>query len=53
MRLNDVEVCIVSVDSGPVLYNIDCTACDDLVAEDTEDLASLELLVEPHLRSHF
>ena len=52
MELDDLTVTIVSVDSDPVLYNIDCSICDDLVAEDTEHGDSLEPLVQAHILSH-
>ena len=52
MELNDLTVTIVSVDTNPVLYNIDCSICDDLIAEDTENGDSLEPLVKAHIISH-
>lgn len=52
MNLEEDYVDIVAVDTGPVLYNIQCSICDDLIAEDTEDGDSLEPLAEEHRLSH-
>jgi hypothetical protein len=52
MNLEEDIVDIVAVDSDPLLYNIDCSICDDLIAEDTEDSDSLEPLAEEHRLFH-
>jgi len=52
MNLEEDFVDIVAVSANPVLYNIDCSICDDLIAEDTEDGDSLEPIAEAHRRSH-
>lgn len=52
MGLENEYVEIVAVDSGPVLYNIQCSICEDLISEDTEDGDSLEPVVTAHRLSH-
>lgn len=52
MNLEEDYVDIVAVGADPLLYNIDCSICDDLIAEDTDDVESLEILAEEHRLSH-
>ena len=43
---------IVTVDTDPVKYNVECLICDKFVAADTEDGESLESIAAEHLLTH-